>query len=253
MPLEDAVLSFRDYFAGLPADIDAAKLLRARALAMYWSLGIQTPEELARALVADRSVASREMAMGYLYERVIEAIGNARKLTNAEKKTWRGIDFRIEAGRDVYLINLKSARATSNGDINDATMRNLAAAAKREREDQAERGRRGEDNPLRAQPGLVHAIRAIARGNSSTTTREYAGEKIEILVGDALWERLGAGPGFGRRIQLAIGAVPVDATRLAEELSKAEERVVRELRRKECVTAEGSLDWEAVLEAFPDV
>jgi hypothetical protein len=132
-------------------------------------------------------------------------------------------------------------------------MRNLAAAAKREKLHQAERERSGRDNPLDTVETTVRAVRAIARGNASSTTRLVeAGEEIEILVGDRLWEQLGAGPGFGRKIQTAIGARPVDADDLRAATERAIDRVERAIRSSGCVAADGKSDWPCLLDEFPD-
>jgi hypothetical protein len=251
--LHEAAQSFREYYQGLPARVDARELLGKRALVLYWALGTSDPHEFAKVVVADRLAASREMALGYLYERVMELVVGARKLSNLEKKTWRGIDFRREVGRDVYLINLKSARATSNGDISDATMRNLVSAVRRERADREGRERSGEDNPLASRPGKVRAVRAIARGRASKTERVRDGETVEVAVGDELWRMLGAGDGFGRKVQDAVGDAQVDRAQFLRETAEAEGRVLGVLKSEGCLDSSGLLQWSRVLDVFPDV
>jgi hypothetical protein len=228
-------------------------LLSSRPLAPYWGLGVSTPEQLAAALVTERFKASREVAVRYLYERVLEDSCDTRKLTNAEKKVWRGVDFRKDVGPDVYLVNLKSARATSNSDISKQTMENLSKARAAERNAREALERSGDDNPLGRRTGRVVAVRAIARGVAAATKRTRSGEEVEILVGDRLWEQLGAGPGFGRQIQLEMGRKPIDVNELEASLRRAEERVIRELSQAECIRPDGTLDWPCLLEKFPDV
>ena len=203
-------------------------------------------------MVQDRMAASLEMAMGYLYELVVQDACGARKLTNAEKKKWRGVDFRKESGADVLLINLKSARATSNSDISTATMMNLSTARALEIREMAERSKSGDDNPLQRPAGQVTAVRAIARGKASSSIKSSGGQELSILVGDALWEGLGAGANFGTKIQIAIGSNPVDVNLMAESVAAAVDKVEAEIRQSECVDTEGLIDWPCLLQKYPD-
>ena len=86
---------------------------------MYRGLGIENVSELAMRLVQDRSVASMEMTMGHLYERVLEGLG-PRKLSNKEKTQsgFRGIDFVQDTAAEHRLINLKAGLPTSNSKDN---------------------------------------------------------------------------------------------------------------------------------------
>jgi hypothetical protein len=253
MSLDDAAERFRKHVEKLPDAIKARELLAKRPLPLYWAMGTDNPTDLAHQLVRDRLTASLEMAMGYLYEFVVVDACGARKLTNAEKKKWRGIDFRKESGADVYLINLKSARGTANSDISTATRQNLASAKRLEAAEMADREKSGDDNPLLLGKGRVHAVRAIARGPASSRTATYDGQTIEVLVGDNLWEALGAGGRFTRKIQQAIGAHPVDRAAFDAAEARAVERVVSELNNTGVVDASGLLVWQAVLDKYPDV
>lgn len=248
MALEDAIDAFRDYYASLPARIRATDLLRKRPLALYAAMGIVSPVDLAEALVRDRLAASREMALGYLYERILEDVCGAEKLNNAQKKEWRGIDHRRQAIAELALINLKSARATSNSDISQQTTANLSAAAKKAIAiEQAT-----DDNPLKKDKRRVRAVRAIARGRKHSTIKVHDGVDIEILVGDALWAAMGAGENFTEQIQEALAGKPVDMVALAAATTLAIERVEKAIRETECVDGNDEIEWPCLFEAYPD-
>jgi len=72
-------------------------------------------------------------------------------------------------------------------------------------------------------------------------------------VGDDLWKMLGAGTGFGRKIETALGEHPLDGSLFEQEITKAVSRVEGTIRRSECVTADDQIDWPCLLDKFPDV
>ncbi|WFG36265.1 hypothetical protein GKN94_11375 [Candidatus Lucifugimonas marina] len=253
MALSDAIESFKGHLETLPDRQKPKEILRKRPLPLYRAHGITDPKKLVAQLVSDRLVASREMAMGYLYERIMEEVCAAIKLTNSEKKEWKGIDFRKETNDETLLINLKSSRATSNADISDATQRNLVAAAKHEQDKQSKRASSGDDNPLSKVERKIVPMRAIARGVSSPETIKTVNQvDIRIVVGDTLWKRLGAGANFTRKIEAALGAQPVDTKVVADAEEALRQKLLSELASNGCIQKDGSLNWPAVLKAFPD-
>ena len=72
------------------------------------------------------------------------------------------------------------------------------------------------------------------------------------LVGDALWEELGAGPHFTRQLSQEMGREAIDRARWTAEIQRAVERVIRAITVAECVAPDGSLDWDCLIERFPD-
>lgn len=253
MALSDAVSSFRSYLEKIPDRQKASDVLGKRPLPLYRASGITHADELATALAADRLIASREMAMGYLYERIMESACDAVKLKNIEKKDWKGIDFRKESDHAIYLINLKSARATSNADITSATQTNLVAAARRAQRVQDKINSQGDDNPLSQPRAEIIPVRAIARGIPTPQTFKIIdGIRIRILVGDTLWDQLGAGTNFTQKIEAELGRQPVNKNIVAKGEAAFRTRIVELLKHAGCVEADGSLDWLTVLRKFPD-
>ena len=252
MALEDAVRSWRQHFASRPSAISADDVLKKRYLPMYRGMGLTTAPELAAQLVADRLVAVNEMTIGHLNERVMEEVCGARKLTDDEKKEWVGIDFRKEHGRRVYLINLKASTRTPNSSIGRDTQRTLLDAVQHEEEVQSLRGPRRDDNPLPATEGGIIGIAGFARGSSGRTETNSDGVRLLRLVGDALWEELGAGPRFTRQLSQEMGREAIDRARWTAEIQSAVERVIRAMTVAECVAPDGSLDWDCLIERFPD-
>jgi len=253
MALSDAVASFKAYLEKIPERQKARDVLEKRPLPLYRAHGITTAEDLATSLAADRLIASREMAMGYLYERVMESSCQAVKLKNIEKRGWKGIDFRKETDSALYLINLKSARATSNADITSATQTNLVAAAGRALRIQDETYSQGDDNPLKQSRPEIIPIRAIARGIPTPQTFKVVnGVRIRILVGDTLWEHLGAGANFTQKIEAELGRHPVDRAVVAKGEQEYTARIAALLKETGCIKTDGSLDWLTVLRMFPD-
>ena len=100
MPIDDnqlgaVVRAWNAYAEERPGRIKARDLLDKRDINMYRGLGIAEAYDLAKNMVEHRSVATMEMTMGYLYERLLEELG-PRKVTRAEKmKTgYRGNELR---------------------------------------------------------------------------------------------------------------------------------------------------------------
>jgi hypothetical protein len=253
MALDDAVAGFKQYLEQIPDRQKAKDVLRKRPLPLYRALGISEAKDLARSLASDRLIASREMVMGYLYERILQEACGATKLNNAQKKEWKGIDFRKETGQEIFLINLKSSRQTPNSDITTQTTLNLVAAAKHAKALQDESFSSGDDNPLSSARPTIIPVRAIARGVPSPESIKQVDEiRIRILVGDTLWQRLGAGPHFTRQIETELGKQPVDKQVVEKGETAFRERILNELRLNGCVGSDGSLIWPSVLSKFPD-
>ena len=99
----------------------------------------------------------------------------------------------------------------------------------------------------------VIPIRAIARGIPTPQTFKVVnGVKIRILVGDTLWEHLGAGANFTQKIEAELGRQPVDRAVVAKGEREYKERIAALLKETGCVKSDGSLDWLTVLRMFPD-
>ena len=240
--LNDVVMGWNRYAEGRPESIDANDVLIKRDLNMYRGMGIENIGELALRLVEDRSVASMEMTMGHLYERVLETLG-PRKLTNEEKNTpgHRGIDFIHDTASEHRLVNLKAGLSTANGDISAATVTNLTAA---KRHWEATGG--SDDNPLSQTQTNVVMIRAVARGRAK---RDQTNEGILWLVGDAMWDYFGGGRDLLRRVSAALGRNPLDFTAYTGQIEGAASRVLRLLARYELPGEE--VDWDRLIRHFP--
>lgn len=252
MALKDAVESWRDYFASRPAAIDPRDVLRKRYLPMYRGMGIKTPSQLAKQLVADRLVAMNEMTIGHLNERVMEEVCGARKLTDEEKEAWAGIDFRKEHGNRVYLINLKASTRTPNSAIGRDTRSTLLAAIQAEEAYQRDHPRGRDDNPLRASKGGIIGVAGFARGKASRHTEDIGDSELHKLVGDDLWEELGAGPHFTAHLIDEMGRHPIDRGIWLEDIAQAEAKMESVIARSGCVDTNGEIDWECLNRAFPD-
>jgi hypothetical protein len=240
--LDQVIMGWNQYAEGRPESIDPNDVLVKRDLNMYRGLGIENITELSMRLVEDRSVASMEMTMGHLYERVLEALG-PRKLTNAEKGMpgFRGLDFIQDTPLEHRLVNLKSALSTSNGDITTATVSNLSAAKAHWESDYGK-----DDNPLRSSPSEAVMIRAVARGQ---TKRVITGSGILWLVGDAMWDYFGGGRDLLRRLGAALGRNPLNFTAYTAQIEGAAYRVRRTLLRYELTGEE--VDWDRLLARYP--
>lgn len=241
--LDDAVDSWRTFAEESPQRIDPRDLLLKRDMNMYRGLGITEAAELARRLVDDRSVATLEMTMGYLYERLVEELG-PRKVTRDERRTnaFHGLDFIQTTPAELRLINLKSGLSTSNADISQSTITNLTNAAEYWRSHA-----QPDDNPLRQRVREVVTVRAVARG-PRRSTRTDAG--ILWLVGEALWTYLDAGPRFLERLSDALGRSPLDYARHQAEKETAASRVLEYLRRAGFVSDGRAIDWDRLTARF---
>ena len=242
--LNEVVQAWNDYAADRPGHLSPRDLLEKRDINMYRGLGIGDANELAKRLVEDRSVATLEMTMGYLYERLLEELG-PRKITQTEKRQpgFKGIDFVQETPTELTLVNLKSGLSTGNGDINSSTVTHLVEA-KRYWEEHPQ----ADDNPLRQRIRKVVIVRAVARGPRKETT---TAERIQWLVGESMWEYFGSGDGLLERLSEALGRNPLAYSRYQDEVSRVVTRVVDFLVREGLVTYSGQISWPRLVSRFP--
>ena len=242
--LDLVVQEWNRYVQGTPGKIATRNLLEKRDLRSYRGLGIAVAGELGQRMVDDRSVATFEMAMGHLYELVLEALG-PRKVTSAQKKIpgFRGIDFDQTTHGEFRVVNLKAGLSTSNGDITDATKRNLRQAT-----DYWTAHPIVDDNPLRQQSRQVVMIRAVARG---PWHREVTPEGILWLVGDATWDYFGGGENLLLRLGEAMGRNPLNYQRYKDMKDQAALRVETYLVEAGLAAADGIIDWPKLLTEFP--
>lgn len=242
--IDDVVKLWNAYAEGRPNLIKPRDLVDKRDIAMYRGLGLKDSLELAELLVEHRSIATLEMSMGYLYERLLGALGPT-KVTTAQKRQpgYRGIDFVQPLTAEIRLINLKAGLSTFNGDITQATKRNLANA-KRWWSKQGN----VDDNPIGGPELAISTIRAVARGHFR---QELTEDGILWLVGDGLWEYFGAGSGFLRRISDSLGRSPLNHDRYKAEQKRAARRVVRFLELEGFADEAHNLNWSALTAKFP--
>ena len=240
--LDEAVASWKAFAEESPRRIVARSLLK-RDLNMYRGLGITDAVELTRRLVEDRSVATLEMTMGYLYERLVEELG-PRKVTRDERRTpaFHGLDFIQTTPDELRLINLKAGLSTSNADISQSTIANLTNAAEYWRSHA-----QPDDNPLRQRVREVIMVRAVARGPRRNTLTDAG---IRWLVGEALWTFLDAGPRFLERLGEALGRNPLDYVRHQAEKEAASTRALEYLRQGGFVSGSGAIDWDGLTAGF---
>ena len=242
--LNEVVQAWNDYAAGRPGYLSASDLLEKRDINMYRGLGIGDANEFAKRLVDDRSVATLEMTMGYLYERLLEELG-PRKITQTEKRQpgFRGIDFVQVTPTELRLVNLKSGLSTGNGDINTSTVNHLVEASR-----YWEEHPQADDNPLRQRNRKVVMVRAVARGSSGKTT---TAEGIQWLVGESMWEYFGSGEGLLERLSEALGRNPLAYSHYQDEVSRGVARVVDFLVREGLATPTGQICWPKLVSRFP--
>ena len=242
--LDQVVRAWHHHVVTIPQNIDPRRLLKDRDISTYRGLGINTAPELASALVEHRTTASLEMSHGYLFERVLGELGPT-KLSREDKKLPgnRGIDFTHPAPGKLFVISLKASPSTFNGDITRATVANLVAA-KKHRESQSD----ADDNPLAQRPRAVVMVRAVARGAKKKTTTP---EGVLWLVGDALWERFGAGPNLLQRLNEALGRNPLDQDRYEKAKAESAKKLVSYLRLHGFADSRGNLDWTGLIKVFP--
>ena len=238
--IDNAVQAWRDYAEGRPRQISPASLVRQRDLKMYRGLGIEAAQDLAQRLVDDRSVATMEMTMGYLHERLLEELVTERVAADQRKNPgYKGVDFFNRTVAELQIINLKSGLSTSNGDISAATATNLQAA----RNHWQANPDGADDNPLARQRRNVIMVRAVARGPRK---HQVTDEGILWLVGESMWEYFGAGPGFLNRVSAALGRNPLDYQNYGAAKGRAEGRVTAYLNRAGLVRQNGTLDWDRI-------
>jgi len=242
--LDQVVLGWKDYAEKSPSRIQVKDLLKKRDFAMYRGLGVTTAVDLATRMVQDRSVASLEMTMGWLYELLIMALGPS-KIGNKQKTQpgYRGIDFTQETVMETRLVNLKAGLSTSNGDITSATIRNLVESRDFHRALQT-----SDDNPLRRDRREVVMIKAVAKGSSK---RSVTSDGILWLVGDEMWAYFDAGSNFLARVLDAMGRNPLDFERLKSQLADAASRVEKYLYAENLASRNGNIAWAALLAKFP--
>ena len=242
--LDAVVQAWNKYAEETPRKISAKDLLEKRDVNMYRGLGIADALDLARQMVEHRSVATIEMTMGYLYERLLEETG-PQKVTKEQKKRpgYRGIDFVHRTPGELRVINLKAGLSTSNGDITAATRDNLRRA-KEHWEAQA----LGDDNPLDQRESRVVMVKAVARGKRKETTTD---EGILWLVGESMWEYFGAGKDLLKRLSDSLGRNPLDYQRYGDEKVRAAERVANYLAACGLAGHGGEIDWSALAVRFP--
>ena len=249
MPISEAQLgrvvqSWNDYTVQGPQKINPGGLLKTRDISMYRGLGITTAEQFARDLVEHRSAASLEMTMGHLFERLLEESGLTKVSKDDKKKDgYMGVDFIGRKPTELEVVTLKASPSTFNGDITRATVTNLRAA-----KEFWEAQPTHDDNPLAQHHRRVTMVRAVARGAPKKTITP---EGILWLVGDAMWEYFGAGPGLLQRLSEALGRNPLDHHRYEKEKEQAARRVVGYLRRLGFTTPDGDLDWAGLIKRFP--
>ena len=240
--LDEVVQAWNSYAEGRPGNIKASDLLIKRDLSMYKGLGVRSISELASQLVNDRAVATMEMTMGHLYERVLEQLG-PRKVSSQEKRRpgLRGIDFIEDTPSQHRLVNLKSSLSTPNGDINAQTITTLLTG-KQHWESQ----HRPDDNPLGRARQMCVIIRAVARGPSK---QETTADGILWLVGGAMWSYFGGGDDLLKRLGKALGRRPLDFQAYTSELEKAKLRVGNTLRQ---FSLQGQrVDWDQLIVRYP--
>ena len=242
--LDTVVRAWNQYAAGRPRLLKPSDVLKKRDLNMYRGGGVTTGRELAQRLVADRAVASLEMTMGHLYERLLEALGPV-KIGRLEKKQagFRGIDFRQLTPMELRLVNLKAGLSTSNADISASTIRNLTDAR-----DYWEAHPEPDDNPLQQAVRDVVMVRAVARG---TARDSVTAGGVRWLVGDAMWEYFGGGPGLLGRLGDALGRNPIDPAAYKASVDAAIERLHGYLKLDALVTADDQVRWGELAKRYP--
>lgn len=242
--LDRVVQVWNNYAIERPREIKPRQLLKDRDISMYRGLRIEKAPEFAQALVEHRSVASLEMTMGHLFERLLEELGPT-KVSKKDKKQpgYRGIDFLNRKPGLLEVITLKASLSTFNGDITRATVDNLTAA-REFWEGQAD----ADDNPLVQRTRRVDMVRAVARGAGRRTTTSTG---ILWLVGDALWDHFGAGPNLLQRLNEALGRNPLAQHRYEDEKKRATDRVMRYLQDNGLARTDGTLDWAGLIKEFP--
>ena len=242
--LDNVVRAWKAYAAARPDELRPRDLLEKRDLNMYRGLGIAGARELAERMVDDRSIATLEMTMGFLYERLLEELG-PKKVAQAEKDQpgYKGIDFTQVTASELRVINLKAGLSTGNGDINTSTVNHLGVAKQH-----WESHPQGDDNPLRQHDRHVVMVRAVARGPRRQTTTD---EGILWLVGDSMWEHFGAGGGLLARLGEALGRNPLDYDRRQQGKNRAVARTLEYLVRAGLATRDGQINWSELVARFP--
>ena len=242
--LDGVVKAWRDYVRKGPARISPRDLLVKRDINMYRGLGVDNAQELARRMVNDRSVATAEMTMGYLYERLLEELG-PKKVTQEEKRLpgFKGIDFVLETGTKLTLVNLKAGLSTGNGDINSSTVNHLVNAKQH-----WDSSHKADDNPLRQRIRSAAMVRAVARGTRRRTTTSKG---ILWLVGESMWEHFGAGQGLLARLGEALSRNPVAYARQEQEKKRTAGRLVDYLVKGGLATRQGRINWRKLVSEFP--
>ena len=93
----------------------------------------------------------------------------------------------------------------------------------------------------------VVMVRAVARGpRKQAITRDG----IIWLVGDALWEHVGAGKQFLSRVSAALGRRRLNIAAFDAAKSRAADRVVTYLDRAGLVQPDGTVDWVQLSEVY---
>lgn len=254
MPVSDDELdaivgAWRAHVQALTIDYDFTKVLK-RPLNMYRGWGVSTPAELAGQLLEDVVVMALEGTMGYLYEEVFTRLlpqGNhSMKIPDPYRPLpgHRHIDFffiRPDAST-MYLVNLKAARNTTNGQQNRAIHDSLLAA----KEYWEDAGMRG-DGPFARAPEEVVGVKAIARGKASLTPKEFGVQ----AVGDDMWKLFGAGDRLTMRLGDALGRNPIDYQAYKSEFVAKSAELLERYVRLGFTLRDGAIDWDKLLAKFP--
>ena len=241
--MDEVAEAWASHAAGRPDEIQPRALLQGRDLRMYTALGKERADELSRCLVEHRSIAGLEISMGSLYERLLQELGTDRVAAGQRSQPgYTGIDFLRWTDDALELISFKSGLTSFSGDLGGRAVRQLLAAR-----DYWVAQSAGADANQFGRSQRVVMVRAVARGPRKRVERP---DGILWLVGDAMWEHVGADEHFLSRVSAALARRPLDTDGFDAAKERAAGRVLAYLNRAGLVQPDGTVDWLQLSEVY---
>jgi len=222
----EGIVKAFDEFVAQPLVANLAKLhgrdLAKRNPMIYTVRGVETVEEWADQVLADKETSAVEAHIGTWLEDVA-------RLVSGGIKPGSGVDLQLTDGEGVVqLYAIQSAPNTKNAGGRASDIAALRRGAK----------------PLRAHKQRVELFVAVLSGRAKTgVVREHS--DITVLSSDAFWERISGIPDFRARLLRATTVLAWLIKRRSKDETERIKREAVELFGDE----DGKLDLEALANA----
>jgi hypothetical protein len=180
----DRIVQAFDDFVSKPLQANLKKLhgrdLAKRNPMIYMVRGVETVDEWAAAVLADRETSAVEGHIGTFLEEVARIVSGGIKPGN-------GVDLQLQDGDGVtHLYAIQSAPHTKNAGARRSDIESLKRAAR----------------PLRAHRQRVEMHVAVLNGRARSTMMRSEPD-IEVVGSDDFWARISGIPDFRQRLMRA--------------------------------------------------